>query len=162
MPDPAFPFLGVHFTRMIGGGVHAGPNAVLALAREGYRWRDVDRRDVTEMVRDPGLRRLAAAHWRTGLGEMGRSLSRRALARRAASAGPRDHGERPRSSAVGCASPGARRADGHLLDDFAFVETATRRARRQRAVTRRHREPGHRRGDRPPRRRPQPLTRTSI
>ena len=44
VPDPAFPFLGVHFTRMIGGGVHAGPNAVLALAREGYRWRDVDRR----------------------------------------------------------------------------------------------------------------------
>ena len=76
VPDPRFPFLGVHLTSMIDGTVHAGPNAVLALAREGYRWRDVDRHDLTAMATDAASWRLARRYWRTGLGEVGRSLSR--------------------------------------------------------------------------------------
>jgi L-2-hydroxyglutarate oxidase len=75
VPDPTLPFLGVHLTRMIGGGVHAGPNAVLALAREGYTWRDVDRHDVADSLRWPGLWRLGRKYWRTGAQEVRRSLS---------------------------------------------------------------------------------------
>jgi (S)-2-hydroxyglutarate dehydrogenase len=80
VPDPRFPFLGVHLTRMIGGGVHAGPNAVLALAREGYSWRDVDGRELALTAAYPGFWRLAARHARTGLAEVTRSLSRRRFA----------------------------------------------------------------------------------
>jgi L-2-hydroxyglutarate oxidase len=75
VPDPRFPFLGVHFTRMIGGGVEAGPNAVLAFRREGYRFADVSVKDVLEMARHRGFWAMAATHWLTGLGEMKRSLS---------------------------------------------------------------------------------------
>lgn len=74
VPDPAFPFLGVHFTRMIDGSVHAGPNAVLALRREGYRWRDVDVGDLREVLAYPGFRRLARTYYRDGAAEMARSL----------------------------------------------------------------------------------------
>jgi (S)-2-hydroxyglutarate dehydrogenase len=80
VPDPRFPFLGVHLTRMIGGGVHAGPNAVLALAREGYSWRTVDGRELAATVAYPGFWRLASRHARTGLAEVARSLSRRRFA----------------------------------------------------------------------------------
>ena len=76
VPDPRFPFLGVHFTRMIGGGVEAGPNAVLAFRREGYRFADASLRDVLEMAAHRGFWRMAARYWRTGLMEMRRSLSR--------------------------------------------------------------------------------------
>ena len=79
VPDPRFPFLGVHLTRTIGGRVHAGPNAILALAREGYSWRDVDCADTWDLLRFPGLRRLAARHWRSGAAEIHRSLSPRAF-----------------------------------------------------------------------------------
>lgn len=75
VPDPTLPFLGVHLTRMIGGGVHAGPNAVLALAREGYTWGDVRRRDLTDSLAWPGLWHLGKRYWRTGIGEVARSLS---------------------------------------------------------------------------------------
>jgi L-2-hydroxyglutarate oxidase len=77
VPDPELPFLGVHLTRMIDGSVHAGPNAVLALAREGYRWGDVAVRDLAEMARWPGLWRLGRTWWRTGVDEVARSLSKR-------------------------------------------------------------------------------------
>lgn len=77
VPDPEFPFLGVHLTKTIGGGVHAGPNAVLALAREGYRWRDVSPRDIVDTISYPGFWRLARRHYRTGFGEVARSLSKR-------------------------------------------------------------------------------------
>jgi L-2-hydroxyglutarate oxidase len=80
VPDPRFPFLGVHLTRMIGGGVHAGPNAVLALAREGYTWQAIDGRELAATVAYPGFWRLAARHARTGLTEVARSLSRRRFA----------------------------------------------------------------------------------
>ncbi len=79
VPDPAFPFLGVHFTRMIGGGVECGPNAVLALARDGYRWRDIRPSDLAETLLFPGFRKLAAKHWRMGMGEIWRSASKAAF-----------------------------------------------------------------------------------
>lgn len=79
VPDPAFPFLGVHFTRMIGGGVECGPNAVLALSREGYRWRDLNPMDLAETLAFGGFRRLALRHWRMGAGEMWRSVSKAAF-----------------------------------------------------------------------------------
>jgi len=75
VPNPDFPFLGVHFTRMIRGGIEAGPNAVLAFKREGYsRW-DVDAKELAETIFFPGFRRLASKHWQHGLGELHRSFS---------------------------------------------------------------------------------------
>ena len=79
-PDPRFPFLGVHLHRNLDGFVDAGPNAVLAGAREGYRFRDFDFRDLREMALDPGLRRFARREWRSGVSELWRSLSKRAFA----------------------------------------------------------------------------------
>jgi L-2-hydroxyglutarate oxidase len=81
VPDPAFPFLGVHFTRMIGGGIEAGPNAVLALAREGYTKSRVSPRDVADSLGFPGLWRFLARYPRTSWHEVKRSLSRRLFAR---------------------------------------------------------------------------------
>ena len=79
VPDPAFPFLGVHFTRMVTGGVEAGPNAVLALARHGYSWRKINLRDLGGVLGFPGFWRMARKYWRSGLAEMHRSLSKRAF-----------------------------------------------------------------------------------
>jgi len=79
VPDPALPFLGVHFTRTIDGRVEAGPNAVLAFAREGYRKADVDLRDLRETLTFPGFWTMARKYWQTGIGEMYRSLSKRAF-----------------------------------------------------------------------------------
>ncbi len=74
VPDPSFPFLGVHLTRMVGGGVECGPNAVLALGREAYTWGEFNARDALEVAMFPGFWRMAARHWRAGLGEVRRSL----------------------------------------------------------------------------------------
>jgi L-2-hydroxyglutarate oxidase LhgO len=82
VPDPRYPFLGVHLTRGVDDSVHVGPNAVLALAREGYRRRDVDLADLRDLARWPGAWRLAGEHWRSGLGEMAGSASRRVYAAR--------------------------------------------------------------------------------
>ena len=79
VPDPRFPFLGVHLTRRIDGEVLAGPNAVLATAREGYRRRDISLRDLAETVAHPGFLRLARRHWRMGAAEMWRDWSKRAF-----------------------------------------------------------------------------------
>ncbi|MFD7506813.1 L-2-hydroxyglutarate oxidase [Streptomyces sp. NPDC001700] len=79
VPDPAFPFLGVHLTRGIDGGVHLGPNAVPALAREGYTWRTVRPRELAGTLAYPGAWRIAHRHWRYGAGELHRSLSKRAF-----------------------------------------------------------------------------------
>lgn len=81
VPDPSFPFLGVHFTRMIGGGVEAGPNAVLAFAREGYRRADVNFGDLWQMVSFKGFWVMAGKYWQTGCGEFYRSLSKKAFVR---------------------------------------------------------------------------------
>ena len=80
VPDPQFPFLGVHLTRGIDGDVHVGPNAVLAFAREGYAWRRVDMRHLSETLAFAGFRRFARRNWRFGLDEMARSFSRRRFA----------------------------------------------------------------------------------
>lgn len=79
VPNPEFPFLGVHFTRMIDGRLECGPNAVLAFAREGYRKRDINVRDLIETLTYGGFLRLAAKHWRMGMHEMWRSCSKRAF-----------------------------------------------------------------------------------
>jgi len=81
VPDPAFPFLGVHFTRMMRGGVEAGPNAVLSLKREGYGRTDFGARDAWSTFSFPGFWRLAGKHWRTGAGETYRSFNKRAFVR---------------------------------------------------------------------------------
>ncbi len=88
VPDPRLPFLGVHLTRMIGGGIEAGPNAVLAFRREGYRLRDVSLRDLYEMVSFGGFWRMARRFWRTGIEEMHRSLSKREFWKAAPASGP--------------------------------------------------------------------------
>jgi L-2-hydroxyglutarate oxidase len=123
VPDPRFPFLGVHLTRMIDGSIHAGPNAVLALAREGYRWTDVNLRDLAEIARFGGWWRLAAKHWRTGIGECYRSISKRAfvgaLQELVPSLGADDLEPSPAGVRAQAVSPA-----GELLDDFVWSETA--------------------------------------
>ncbi len=79
VPDPNFPFLGVHFTRMVNGGVEAGPNAVLAYRREGYTKKDVHLGQLFESLTWPGFRKVAAKYWRTGMGELYRSYSKAAF-----------------------------------------------------------------------------------
>lgn len=122
VPDPRFPFLGVHLTRGIDGSVHVGPNAVVALSREGYSWDAVDRDELVQLLRAPQSLRLALRHWRTGTTEIVRSLSRsslvRAVRRMVPELEPRDLAPAPagvRAQAVA--------ADGSLVDDFTFVET---------------------------------------
>lgn len=83
VPDPVYPFLGVHFTRRIGGFVDVGPNAVLALAREGYRRRDISLRELKDVLTWPGFPAIARQHWRMGVGEYAGSLSRRVFMNRA-------------------------------------------------------------------------------
>lgn len=119
VPDPELPFLGVHFTRMFNGSVHAGPNAVLALAREGYNWSDVNPRDVLDSVRWPGLWRLGRRFWRTGIDELLRSLSRKRFLASLRELVPElsIHGLIPTHSGVRAQ---AMRRDGSLVDDFYF------------------------------------------
>jgi L-2-hydroxyglutarate oxidase len=117
VPDPRYPFLGVHFTRRVSGDVDVGPNAVLALAREGYRWSDISARDLASIATWPGMWRMAARHWRTGLRELHGSISKRAYMRTASryvpEIGPQD---------VVRAGSGVRAQamdrDGRLVDDF--------------------------------------------
>ncbi|HEU5157860.1 MAG TPA: L-2-hydroxyglutarate oxidase [Streptosporangiaceae bacterium] len=117
VPDPRYPFLGVHFTRRVGGGVDLGPNAVLALAREGYRPRDIALGDLWETLRWPGFRRLAVRHWRTGLREIYGSVSKHAFVRAARGFVPeltaRDVVPAPAGVRAQAVDP-----DGSLVDDF--------------------------------------------
>ena len=122
VPDPAFPFLGVHVTKMIDGGVECGPNAVLALAREGYRWRDVDRRDLWEVLSSPAFLKLARRYWRTGMGEMWRSASKGAFVKALQRLVPELEAEHLVSAPAGVRAQ-ALAPDGALLDDFAFAES---------------------------------------
>jgi len=119
VPDPSFPFLGVHFTARLDGSVLLGPNAVLALARDGYRRRDVRLRDAWDAVSTPGFRRLARRHWRTGAGEVVRDWSRRLLAREARRLVPAlrasDLSSGPAGIRAQALTPG-----GALVDDFVF------------------------------------------
>ncbi len=124
VPDPRFPFLGVHLTRMIEGGVHAGPNAVLALAREGYRWRDVSVRDLADALAWPGLWRLGVRNVGPGAAEMVRSVSRRAFARSLARLVPGIGAEHLVPAPAGVRAQALRR-DGGMVDDF-LVQAVSR------------------------------------
>jgi L-2-hydroxyglutarate oxidase len=117
VPDPKFPFLGVHFTRMIGGSVECGPNAVLALAREGYRWTNVNLRDLFESLTWPGFARMAARHWRTGMGEMWRSVSKAAFVTALARLIPEIQANHLTVAPAGVRAQAVAR-DGLLVDDF--------------------------------------------
>ncbi len=121
VPDPAFPFLGVHATRGVDGSVHAGPNAVLAMAREGYDWRTIRPGELLGTLTYPGMIKVARRHWRYGVGEVHRSLSRSAMVRQiqrllpdvtAADLSPAGAGVRAQ----------AVKADGTLVDDFLFLD----------------------------------------
>jgi L-2-hydroxyglutarate oxidase LhgO len=119
VPDPRYPFLGVHLTRRIDGEVLAGPNAVLALAYEGYAWRNVSIRDLARILAWPGTRRMAAAHWRTGVREVYGSLAKRAFVKASRRYVP------TLTAADFVRTTGGVRAqavgrDGRLLDDFAI------------------------------------------
>lgn len=122
VPDPNFPFLGVHFTRMISGGVECGPNAVLAFAREGYRLGDVNARELWETLSYPGFRKLAGRYWKMGLGEMWRSASKSAFVKALQRLIPDVRIEHLEEAPAGIRAQ-ALAADGALLDDFAFHET---------------------------------------
>ncbi|MEO1064149.1 MAG: L-2-hydroxyglutarate oxidase [Actinomycetota bacterium] len=122
VPDPAFPFLGVHVTKMVDGGVECGPNAVLALAREGYRWRDIDRRDLWEVVSSPAFLKLARRYWRTGMGEMWRSASKGAFVKALQRLVPELEAKHLEPAPAGVRAQ-ALAPDGALLDDFAFAES---------------------------------------
>jgi len=124
VPDPAFPFLGVHATRGIDGSVHAGPNAVLALAREGYSWGAVKPKELLGTLAYPGMLRLARKHWRYGLGEMHRSLSREAMVRQIQRLLPDVRADDLHPAGAGVRAQ-AVRADGTLVDDFLFVAQGT-------------------------------------
>lgn len=121
VPDPQFPFLGVHLTRMIQGGLHCGPNAVLALAREGYRKSHVNFRDLAEVLSYPGFYRLAARHWRMGLEEMWRSISKAAFVRALQRLVPDIRDEMLVPSPAGVRAQ-AVAPDGSMVDDFALEE----------------------------------------
>lgn len=117
VPDPQFPFLGVHFTRMIAGGVECGPNAVLALAREGYTKLQFNARDLLETLTYSGFRRLARAYWRMGAGEMWRSLNKRAFVRALQRLVPEIRAAHLTAAPAGVRAQ-AVAADGAMIDDF--------------------------------------------
>ena len=117
VPDPRYPFLGVHLTRRVDGGVLVGPNAVLALAREGYRWTDLRLGDLTETLAWPGFRRMAARHWRTGVREVMGSLSRRAFCNAARRYVPELRPADLLRARSGVRAQAVAR-DGTLVDDF--------------------------------------------
>jgi (S)-2-hydroxyglutarate dehydrogenase len=120
VPDPQFPFLGVHFTRRVNGTVDAGPNAVLAFRREGYKRTDFSLYDLASSLAFPGFWRMAAKHWRSGLDEFHRSFSKGAFVRALQRFLPevRDADLIPGGSGVRAQ---ALRRDGTLVDDFQFV-----------------------------------------
>jgi L-2-hydroxyglutarate oxidase LhgO len=120
VPDPRFPFLGVHFTRTVHGGVEAGPNAVLALAREGYRWSQLCPRDLLETLTFAGFWRLAGKYWRTALGEMYRSLSKPAFVHALQRLLPDIRAEHLEPGGSGVRAQ-ALLPDGALVDDFQIV-----------------------------------------
>ncbi len=122
VPDPRFPFLGVHFTRRISGRVDAGPNAVLAFRREGYRRTDFNLKDLASSLRFPGFWRMAAKYWRSGLDEVYRSFSKAAFVRALQRLVPavRDEDLVPGGSGVRAQ---ALKRDGTLVDDFRLVQS---------------------------------------
>ena len=123
VPDPELPFLGVHFTRNIKGYVEAGPHAVLATAREGYRKRDFDLRDLSETLRFPGFWRVMRREWKTGINEVNRSLRKSVFTRDLQKMIPEICAEDLVSGGSGVRAQAVQR-DGTLLDDFAIESSA--------------------------------------
>lgn len=117
VPDPKFPFLGVHFTRMIQGGVECGPNAVLAFAREGYRKSNISLRDSWDALTYSGFLKLASSYWRVGLGEMVRSFSKRAFVKALQRLIPAITCDDLVAARAGVRAQ-AVTADGKMVDDF--------------------------------------------
>jgi L-2-hydroxyglutarate oxidase len=117
VPNPQFPFLGVHFTRMIDGAVEAGPNAVLSLKREGYTRSAVHLREAAAILAYPGMRRLAARYWKEGAGEVVRSFSKAAFVRSLQRLVPEIRAEDLEPAPAGVRAQ-ALRLDGALVDDF--------------------------------------------
>jgi len=120
VPDPRFPFLGVHLSKRIDGSVEAGPNAVLALALEGYGWRSIARDHIQMLIAFPGFKRMAARYWRTGLFEMRRSLWKPSLVRDVQRLVPDLHSADLVRAGAGVRAQAVDR-DGNLVDDFAFA-----------------------------------------
>ena len=121
VPDPAFPFLGVHFTRRVDGTIWIGPNALLSLAKEGYRRSRISVPELASLLGWPGFYRMARRYWRTGLSEFGLAVNQRAFIRELQRYLPvlqpgdvMPAGAGVRAQAVA--------ADGRLLDDFVFAE----------------------------------------
>ncbi|KJH69958.1 L-2-hydroxyglutarate oxidase [Aliterella atlantica] len=121
VPNPAFPFLGVHFTKMIDGSVHAGPNAVLSFKREGYKKTDFDLRDFTEVMTYPGFWKLAAKHADEGIQEMIRSFSKAAFLRSLQQLIPEVKAEDIVPTHAGVRAQ-ALMSDGKLVDDFLIIQ----------------------------------------
>jgi L-2-hydroxyglutarate oxidase len=117
VPNPNFPFLGVHFTRTIDGRVECGPNAVLAFAREGYTMSSLNLRDLSQTLGYSGFRRLAARYWRVGIGEMWRSVSKQAFVRALQRLVPDIRAEHLVAAPAGVRAQ-AVTPDGQLVDDF--------------------------------------------
>ncbi len=122
VPDPAFPFLGVHFTRRVDGSVEAGPNAVLAYMREGYTKTRADPYDLFETLTYPGFLRLALKYWKTGLGEMVRSVSKSAFTRALQKLMPEIRESDLVPAGAGVRAQAVDR-EGGLLDDFSIIRT---------------------------------------
>ena len=121
VPDPNFPFLGVHFTRMAKGGVEAGPNAVLAFRREGYKKTDIHLGELAESLAWPGFQKVAAKYWRTGLGEMYRSFSKAAFTKALQQLIPDIREEDLEDGGAGVRAQACDR-NGGLVDDFLILE----------------------------------------
>lgn len=122
VPDPQFPFLGVHFTRNIKGHVEAGPNAVMALRREGYRKRDFSLGDSLGNLAYPGFWKMALKHWKIGMGEVYRSYSRRVFLRDLQRLLPEIQNSDLASGGSGVRAQAVAR-DGSLLDDFSIIQS---------------------------------------
>jgi L-2-hydroxyglutarate oxidase len=123
VPDPNFPFLGVHFTRMIEGGVEAGPNAVFAFKREGYKKTDFDLGDFWNSLSWPGFRKVALKYWKTGIGEYYRSYSKSAFTKALQKLVPDIQKDDLIPAGSGVRAQACDRTGG-LLDDFKIVEGA--------------------------------------
>jgi L-2-hydroxyglutarate oxidase len=121
VPDPNFPFLGVHFTRMAKGGVEAGPNAVLAFAREGYKKSTINFSELAESLAWPGFQKVAAKYWRTGMGEMYRSFSKAAFTKALQKLIPEIQENDLTDGGAGVRAQACSR-DGGLVDDFLILE----------------------------------------
>ena len=121
VPDPNFPFLGVHFTRMMKGGVEAGPNAVLAFQREGYKKTDINLNELAESLAWPGFQKVAFKYWKTGMGEMYRSFSKAAFTKALQKLLPEIQENDLEDGGAGVRAQACDRTGG-LVDDFLILE----------------------------------------